>query len=167
MAWVNDSISTTPHATLAALEVYRGRRVALLVGGHDRGLDWSGFAEEMRRRAPAVIVTMGHNGPRIHALLAEVAEAGGFALRAAGDLAGAVEAARDALATRGGGGGDDGDTGGGAPAGDVMLLSPGAPSFGAYRDYVERGRDFARLGGFDPEAIAAIPGLGISASNPG
>ena len=56
----------------------------------------------------------------------------------------------------------------GGRAGDegVILLSPGAPSFGPYRDYVERGRDFARLGGFDPEAIAAIPGLGIASSNP-
>jgi len=43
----------------------------------------------------------------------------------------------------------------------VILLSPGAPSFGAYRDYTERGRHFAALGGFDPETIASIPGLGI------
>ena len=44
----------------------------------------------------------------------------------------------------------------------VVLLSPGAPSFGAYRDYVARGRHFAQLGGFDPDAISAIPGLGIA-----
>jgi len=44
----------------------------------------------------------------------------------------------------------------------VVLLSPGAPSFGAYRDYTERGRHFAALAGFDPEAISAIPGLGIA-----
>ena len=154
-AWVNDSISTTPHATLAALDVYRDRRVAVLVGGHDRGLDWSGFAQEMRRRAPAVVVTMGANGPRIHDLLAPVAAEGGFALRAADDLAQAVAAARTALAA------------GPRPAsGDVILLSPGAPSFGPYRDYVERGRDFARLGGFDPDVISAIPALGIAAANP-
>ena len=153
--WVNDSISTTPHATLAALDVYRERRVALLVGGHDRGVDWAGFAAEMRLAAPAVMVTMGRNGPRIHGLLAPVAGEGGFELREAGDLAGAVDAARAALAT-----------GVRAAGGDVILLSPGAPSFGPYRDYVERGRDFARLGGFDPDAIATIPGLGIAASNP-
>src|SRR5690606_39415205 len=41
--YVNDSISTTPHASLAALDVFDGRRVAILVGGHDRGLDWSGL----------------------------------------------------------------------------------------------------------------------------
>ena len=44
----------------------------------------------------------------------------------------------------------------------VVLLSPGAPSFGAYRDYVARGRHFAELAGFDPDTISAIPGLGIA-----
>ncbi|HEY8681789.1 MAG TPA: UDP-N-acetylmuramoyl-L-alanine--D-glutamate ligase, partial [Rhodanobacter sp.] len=37
--WVNDSISTTPLATLAALESLHGRAVTVLIGGHDRGLD--------------------------------------------------------------------------------------------------------------------------------
>ncbi len=46
--------------------------------------------------------------------------------------------------------------------GGVVLLSPGAPSFGAYRDYVARGRHFAELAGFDPDSISAIPGLGIA-----
>jgi len=145
LAWVNDSISTTPHASLAALEVHRGRRVALLAGGHDRGLDWRGFAEAMRSHPPAAIVTMGQNGPRIHALLEPVAAAAGFMLLAAEDLAQAVAQARAAL-------GGDG----------VVLLSPGAPSFGAYRDYTERGRHFAQLAGFDPDVISAIPGIGIA-----
>ena len=39
LTFVNDSISTTPHASLAALDVFGGRRVTILVGGHDRGLD--------------------------------------------------------------------------------------------------------------------------------
>ncbi|HEX2083404.1 MAG TPA: UDP-N-acetylmuramoyl-L-alanine--D-glutamate ligase [Xanthomonadaceae bacterium] len=150
LLWVNDSISTTPHASLAALDVFRERRVAILVGGHDRGLDWTPFAEAMHTRAPAVVVTMGHNRPqqngaRIHALLATMAQRLGFALHAAGDLPEAVECARAALAGEG-----------------VVLLSPGAPSFGMYRDYVARGRHFAQLAGFDPEQISAIPGLGIA-----
>jgi UDP-N-acetylmuramoylalanine-D-glutamate ligase len=44
----------------------------------------------------------------------------------------------------------------------VLLLSPGAPSFGPYRDYTERGRHFAALAGFDPETIVSIVGLGIA-----
>ena len=144
ITWVNDSISTTPHATLAALDCYRARRVALLVGGHDRGIDWNDFAEAMRARAPVAIVTLGQNGPKIHALLAPMAAAAGFVLAEAGDLDEAVAHARGLLGGEG-----------------VVLLSPGAPSFGRYRDYTERGRHFASLAGFDPETIATIPGLGV------
>ncbi|KGM56889.1 UDP-N-acetylmuramoyl-L-alanyl-D-glutamate synthetase [Lysobacter arseniciresistens ZS79] len=145
VSYVNDSISTTPHASLAALECFGARPVALLVGGHDRGVDWSGFAAAMARRAPAATITMGANGPRIHALLAPLAAEGRFLLAAADDLADAVHEAEAALAGEG-----------------VVLLSPGAPSFGPYRDYVERGRHFAALAGFDPDAISAIPGIGVA-----
>ncbi|WDS37381.1 UDP-N-acetylmuramoyl-L-alanine--D-glutamate ligase [Pseudoxanthomonas sp.] len=144
LTYVNDSISTTPHATLAALECFAGQRIALLVGGHDRGLDWHDFADAMGEHAPLGIVTMGGNGPRIHALLEGVMGAGQFQLAAAPDLAGAMHIAQQMLGGQG-----------------VVLMSPGAPSFGMYRDYVERGKDFARIAGFDPEAIVAIPGLGV------
>ncbi|TKS53479.1 UDP-N-acetylmuramoyl-L-alanine--D-glutamate ligase [Luteimonas yindakuii] len=144
--WVNDSISTTPHASIAALELYRDRPVAILVGGHDRGLDWAAFVDHVRAHPPRAVVTMGQNGPRIHDALRTAADEAGFALRQAGDLEFAVAQAREVLAADGG----------------VLLLSPGAPSFGPYRDYAERGRHFACLGGFDPDAITAIPGLGIA-----
>ena len=142
---VNDSISTTPHASLAALEVFRDERVAILLGGHDRGLDWSVFVQALDDHAPAVIVTMGQNGPRIHGLLTPIAAQSGIRLSAAVDLADAVEQATTALLGNG-----------------VLLLSPGAPSYGAYRDFTERGRHFAKLTGWDPDTITAIPGLGIS-----
>lgn len=145
MTYVNDSISTTPHASLAALDVFRGQRVAILVGGHDRGIDWRGFAEALRSNAPAAVVTMGQNGPRIHALLEAVSVQSGFALHGARDLRSAVALSQDALHGNG-----------------VILLSPGAPSFGAYRDYTERGRHFAQLAGFDADVIASIQGLGIA-----
>lgn len=143
--YVNDSISTTPMATQAALDLYRSRDVAVLVGGHDRGLPWEEFAEAMRQHAPKAIITMGQNGPRIHALLAPIAAQVGFMLEAAQDLAEAVAKAHAAL-----------------PQGGVILLSPGAPSFGPYKNYVERGRHFATLAGFDPELISSIQGMGIA-----
>lgn len=145
IGYVNDSISTTPHASLAALDCFAGRRIALLVGGHDRGLDWHDFAAHMQQQAPLEIITMGANGPRIHALLEPVA-AGRFGLHAAADLEDAMGLARQALGAQGG----------------VVLLSPGAPSFGAYTDYVARGRHFAELAGFDPALISQIPGLGVN-----
>ena len=121
------------------------RGIALLVGGHDRGVDWSDFAAHMRHDAPATLITMGANGPRIHALLAPVAQEAGFALIGVETLPEAMTAAREALGGEG-----------------VVLLSPGAPSFGQYKDYVARGRHFAELAGFDPDAITAIPGLGLA-----
>ncbi|MEJ1096085.1 MULTISPECIES: UDP-N-acetylmuramoyl-L-alanine--D-glutamate ligase [unclassified Pseudoxanthomonas] len=143
--YVNDSISTTPHASLAALDCFRSHRVAILLGGHDRGLDWDDFAARMREQPPAAIVTMGANGPRIHALLEPLVKAGGFQLAAADGLVDAMAQARRLLDGRG-----------------VILLSPGAPSFGQYRDYVARGRHFAEIAGFDPDTISSIPGLGIA-----
>jgi UDP-N-acetylmuramoyl-L-alanine---L-glutamate ligase len=145
IVYVNDSISTTPHATLAALECFHGKTVALLVGGHDRGVDWSGFAEAMKQEAPMSIITMGANGPRIHELLAPLAAEGKFRLEPGGDLESAIGQARRSLEDEG-----------------VVLLSPGAPSFGVYKDYVARGRHFAALAGFDPDTISAIPGIGIT-----
>jgi len=145
LRYVNDSISTTPHASLAALDCHASDNVAILVGGYDRGVDWSPFVERMRAKPARAVITMGQNGPRIHAMLQSLADAGIFQLRSARDMEEAIALARVAL-----------------PEGGTILLSPGAPSFGAYADYAARGRDFAALSGFDPDAISRIPGLGIA-----
>ena len=81
-----------------------------------------------------------------HKWLIGAAIALGFALSAARDLADAMAQAGAALGAQGG----------------VVLLSPGAPSYGPYRDYVARGRHFAELAGFDPDRISAIAGIGIA-----
>ncbi|CAM0999673.1 UDP-N-acetylmuramoyl-L-alanine--D-glutamate ligase [Rhodanobacter sp. Root179] len=140
--WVNDSISTTPLATLAALESLHDRTVTVLVGGHDRGLDWTPFVEAMRSAPAHAIVCMGSNGARI----AEALRAAGVAcpLTLVDNLAAAVAEARACT-----------------PAAGVILLSPGAPSFDQFKDYAERGRRFSALAGFDSAGIASIDGLGI------
>jgi UDP-N-acetylmuramoyl-L-alanine---L-glutamate ligase len=141
--WIDDSIATTPQATLEALASLRDRRVSVLVGGHERGLDWHAFAQEVRARPPHAIVTMGANGARIAGVLREAG--GDYMLLSADTLGEACELAR-----------------GVTPAGGVVLLSPGAPSFDQFRDYAERGCTFARIGGFDPARIGTIEGLGIA-----
>ncbi len=142
LCFVDDSIATTPQATLEALASLRGRPVTVLVGGHDRGLDWQPFAAQVRDEAPHAIVAMGANGARIAACLR--AQGGAYALREAATVGDALAEARTLT-----------------PAGGVVLLSPGAPSFDQYRDYAARGRHFAELAGFDPAAIGSIEGLGI------
>jgi UDP-N-acetylmuramoylalanine--D-glutamate ligase len=139
--WVNDSISTTPLATLAALGSLQGRAVTVIVGGHDRGLDWSEFVFAMKAHAPHAIVAQGANGPRIARALREA----GVAVEEASDLAAAVVRARAMT-----------------PASGTILLSPGAPSFDQFHDYADRGRHFAEMAGFDAHDIVGIEGLGIA-----
>ena len=146
--YINDSISTTPHAAIEALRsIGRNRPVAILVGGYDRGVDWAPFVDNVEGAALLpLIITMGANGERIAGALERRGgrEPNYFVVRASG-LVDAMTKAKS-LATPGG----------------VILLSPGAPSFDQFKDYAERGREFARLAGFDPAAIAQIEGMGIA-----
>jgi UDP-N-acetylmuramoylalanine--D-glutamate ligase len=119
--------------------------VTVLVGGHDRGLDWTPFVEAMRTAPVHAIVCMGSNGTRIETALR--AAGVGCPVLLVGDLADAVEVARVHT-----------------PAQGVILLSPGAPSFDQFKDYAERGRRFSALAGFDAVGIAGIDGLGIEAA---
>lgn len=143
IVWIDDSIATTPQSAIEALRTLAGHEVALILGGHERGLDWHGFAAAVRADPPRTIVANGANALRI----AEVLRAGGdpCPVQVVATLADAVAAARRGIG-----------------AGGTVLLSPGAPSFDQFRDYAERGRAFAALAGFDPDAIGQIEGLGIA-----
>ncbi|HMM66809.1 MAG TPA: UDP-N-acetylmuramoyl-L-alanine--D-glutamate ligase [Dokdonella sp.] len=143
VGWIDDSIATTPQATIEALRSLDGRKVSVIVGGFDRGLDWQPFAEYVHAHPPHAVIVNGANGRRIAARLH--AQQGEYRLHSVANLAEAVAIARDET-----------------PAGGVVLLSPGAPSFDQFHDYAERGRSFAELAGFDAEAIGQIDGLGIA-----
>jgi UDP-N-acetylmuramoyl-L-alanine---L-glutamate ligase len=144
LEYINDSISTTPYATMEALRSLGDRAVTVLVGGFDRGLDWSVFADYAAKHSLHAIVTMGANGASIASILDRISAAE-FSVARADSLSAAMECARAMT-----------------PSGGAILLSPGAPSFDQFHDYAERGREFARLAGFDPQAIAQIQGLGIA-----
>ena len=48
VTFIDDSLSTNVLPTLAALDSFPGRRVALIVGGQDRGIDYTALAEGVR-----------------------------------------------------------------------------------------------------------------------
>jgi len=125
VTFVDDSLSTNVLPTLAALDSFPDRRVALIVGGQDRGIDYQPLASGVRaRRAPTHVLTLPDSGPRISAAF----ESAGFAdITDCPDLDAAVAA---------------GFTWG-RPDG-IVLLSPAAPSFGHFRDYRDRAEAFAR-----------------------
>jgi UDP-N-acetylmuramoylalanine--D-glutamate ligase len=140
--WINDSISTTPLATLAALKSRHGDALTVLVGGYDRGVDWTPFVDTMRAEPANAVICMGGNGERIESALHASKVA--CPIVRVDDLAAAIAEAKACT-----------------PEGGVILLSPGAPSFDQFRDYVERGRRFAELAGFDAATTIGIDGLGI------
>jgi UDP-N-acetylmuramoylalanine--D-glutamate ligase len=128
--WVNDSISTTPESTIAALDTYGDREVTLIVGGFDRDQDFGELCRRvMSSTKPLRVIGVPDTGTRI------LAQAGGGAmgvghisLHPASGLEQAVDLAAEVT-----------------PAHGVVLLSPAAPSFGAFRDFEERGERFSEL----------------------
>ncbi len=144
ITYVNDSISTTPYAAIEGLRSLSGQVVTILVGGFDRGVSWQPFADYVAAHPPHAVMTMGANREAIAVALRAIVPQR-FILDSAPLLADAFARARALTPARG-----------------AILLSPGAPSFDQFHDYAERGREFARLAGFDPNAIAQIEGLGIA-----
>jgi len=127
VTFVDDSLSTNVLPTLAAMDSFPGRRVALIAGGHDRGIDYAPLAAGLAARdTPALVLTVPDSGPRIRAAI-EAAGPAKVDVVACDGLDEAVE--------RG--------FGWARPDG-VVLLSPAAPSFGRFRDYADRGAAFAR-----------------------
>jgi len=143
VTFIDDSLSTNVLPTLAALDSFPGRRVALIVGGQDRGIDYTALAEGVRRRVePTSVLTLPDSGPRISAAFATAAppaEAAAAQTEAAAPADGGFDGVRDCADL------DEAVAGGFAwaqPDG-IVLLSPAAPSFGRFRDYRDRGDHFA------------------------
>jgi UDP-N-acetylmuramoylalanine--D-glutamate ligase len=132
--YIDDSISSAPVATVAALEALPGLNVTLIVGGLDRGVDWTPYMQRIGESLPAAVIALPDNGPAIVACLqaAGVRPRGG--MHQVANMAEAVLLAKKL-----------------SRQGEVVLLSPGAPSFPHFRDYRDRGCQFAGLCGFEPD----------------
>ena len=69
--FVDDSLSTNVLPTLAALDAFPGRRIALIVGGQDRGIDYAPLAAGVSgRESPTYVLTLPDSGQRISAAFA-------------------------------------------------------------------------------------------------
>jgi UDP-N-acetylmuramoylalanine--D-glutamate ligase len=117
VACFNDSKSTTPAATIRALESFNDLgRVHLIAGGYDKRIDLSGIAG----LAPSLAGLYA-----IGQVEAQLTTAGGLRC---GDLERAVQAAFER-----------------AHPGDSILLSPACASTDQYPNFEHRGEHFVRL----------------------
>jgi UDP-N-acetylmuramoyl-L-alanine---L-glutamate ligase len=125
VTFVDDSLSTNVLPTLAALDAFPDRRIALIVGGHDRGIDYAPLAAGvLARDAPTLVLTLPDSGPRIRAEIERAAASISVA-----DCPGLEPAVAAGFRW--------------ARPDGVVLLSPAAPSFGRFRDYRDRSETFA------------------------
>lgn len=126
VTFVNDSISTTPEATKAALAAYRGHAIALIAGGHERQQDYGELAGRLEQYGVTTLVCLPVTGQRLAAATRSAAP--GLLVADLPDLASAMQALRQNTQRF-----------------DTVILSPGAPSYNQFKNFEERGHQFVAL----------------------
>jgi UDP-N-acetylmuramoylalanine--D-glutamate ligase len=119
----NDSKATNVDAALKALESF-SQPVYIILGGKDKGGDFSLLREPLRRHARRALL-IGEAAEKI-----AVQIAGAVPVELVGTLAGAVAAAW-----------------GSAGPGEIILLAPACASFDQFQNFEHRGRVFKQLAG--------------------
>ena len=122
--YYDDSISTTPGSAIAALKAFAEPKI-LILGGSDKGADYSELAKEIARQNVRLIIINGANAGEIREVLreekidCEIVQL---------NMAGMKEVAKLAKNK--------------AQSGDVVILSPAAASFDMFKSYSDRGEQF-------------------------
>lgn len=122
ISYINDSASTNPDSTIAAMGSFK-ENIILIVGGSDKALDYSEFGQAiLNARNVKALVVIGDIAPKI---LEKVKGFQGQVLTGARNMQEIVGQANSI-----------------AQAGDVVLLSPAAASFGMFKNSTDRGQQF-------------------------
>ena len=122
--YYDDSISTTPGSAIAALKAFVEPKI-LILGGSDKGADYSELAKEIARQNVRLIIINGANVDEIREVLREEKVDCEIVQL---NMAGMKEVAKLAKNK--------------AQSGDVVILSPAAASFDMFKGYSDRGEQF-------------------------
>jgi UDP-N-acetylmuramoylalanine--D-glutamate ligase len=125
VAWYNDSKATNVDATLKAVAAFPGG-LWIILGGKDKGSDYSPLAEPLRQKARAVLL-IGAAADNIEAQLN-----GPLSNNVPVVRCGTLEAAVTEASAR-------------ASRGETVLLAPACASFDQFENFEHRGREFKRL----------------------
>lgn len=125
VAWYNDTTATMPDAAIVALQTLKERfkRVIIIAGGVDKKLRFAGLVRAFSRSAAEVILLPGSATDKIISQWHRQNNRAQYHLAAS--MAAAVHRAQSL-----------------AQPGDVVVLSPGAASFGLFQHEFDRGNKF-------------------------
>ena len=126
VTFINDSISTIPQAAISACQAL-GRVDFLLLGGFDRGIDYSPLVGFLKVHPIPHLLFTGRAGERMMQLLKKTGP-----LPVEMYFYTSMEEAFGYLHSL-------------AKSGDVCLLSPAASSYDQYKNFEERGKKFKQL----------------------
>jgi len=124
--FVNDSIATNPQATKAAIATYGDKKLALIVGGYDRDQNFDDLSNYLMACQLASIWFLPDTGHRIARNFA--GKDLPFQIHTIGtleDIFKQLKANPNQF--------------------EVLLLSPGAPSFNQFKNFEQRGETFVEL----------------------
>jgi len=133
--FVDDSKATNAHAAMTSLRAYPS--VVWIAGGLAKGQDFDDLVVGARDRLRAVVL-LGHDRAVLAGALARHAPNVPVSEVTKGETGAMEEVVARAMAS--------------ALPGDTVLLAPGCASWDMYRDYADRGRQFAA-------AVRALPGF--------
>lgn len=125
---INDSISTTPQSTYAAIEAYPEKSKILLMGGTDRGQSYQELIEFMKQDSIKAVLLLPKNGERLASELKTAQFQG--TIKPCNDLGEAVSWVKS-----------------NATLEDIIMLSPAAPSYDQFQNFEQRGNSFIKLMG--------------------
>lgn len=128
--YYDDSIATTPGSAIAALKSFDQPKV-LILGGSNKGSDFTILAEEVIKRNMRSVITMGAMGQ----VIADDLRKAGY--ENVHEIEGAMKEAVTLAHQK-------------AQPGDVVILSPSCASFDQYKNYADRGDQFV-------ENVKALP----------
>ena len=112
--FVDDSISTTPETAICAMESFKGKSITLLVGGFDRGQDYTELNQYIHsHHVQAIALPTTGNRIKTSYHTETIKQAIGIAKKI-------------------------------TPQGGIILLSPAAPSYNQYQNFEARGNDFQK-----------------------
>ena len=127
VTFINDSISTAPEAAIGAMKSF-DENIVIISGGEENTQDYTAYAEYIDSHPKVkMAITLFQCGPKIATKLREVITRKDVSIIESESLEEAVSVAYFCLMKEGGG---------------VVLFSPTSPSFGKYKNFMERGQHF-------------------------